>query len=46
MKQFETLIPFGKYKGHPLSVMLNDESYLRWYFDENIASSYPVFIQL
>jgi hypothetical protein len=43
MEQFETLIPFGRYRGYPLSVMLDDEAYLRWYRTSQLPEQYPEF---
>ncbi len=41
--QQKFLVPFGKYKGQPLQVLENDESYANWVINqENIKQRYPI----
>lgn len=45
MEDNKNLVPFGKYKGKPLEVLLLDEQYCDWILKtENLAEKYPIVI--
>jgi len=36
------LVPFGKYKGQPITTLLNDTSYLEWCKQQEFFQKYPI----
>ena len=36
------LVPFGKYKGQPITSLLNDTNYLEWCKQQNWFQKYPI----
>ena len=38
------LVPFGKYKGQPITSLINDTKYLEWCKQQEWFQKFPIFV--